>query len=128
MVRRAVRKNTEPAQRVRTMKRPHPPKNQIISQQVSGISPTWDSMARQLRLGDRIVKQFRRPAPNQELILAAFQEESWPSQIWDPLPRVTGRSSKTRRQVAIRHLNAAQYTPIIRFYGNGGDMICWRLA
>ena len=40
------------------------------------------------RVGDRVVKQFRVPAGNQELILAAFEEMGWPPHIDDPLPPV----------------------------------------
>src|SRR5947207_475841 len=35
-----------------------------------------------------LVKHFRRPAPNQYLILDVFQEENWPERIDDPLPRL----------------------------------------
>jgi hypothetical protein len=35
-----------------------------------------------------VVKEFKLPAPNQETILTAFQEEGWPPRIDDPLPPV----------------------------------------
>ena len=42
--------------------------------------------ATEVRYRDEIVKRYRVPAPNQELILAAFEEEGWPQLIDDPLP------------------------------------------
>ena len=48
--------------------------------------PKWLSDRRELRLGDLVVKTFKQPAPNQEIILAAFEEEKWPVRIDDPLP------------------------------------------
>ena len=48
--------------------------------------PNWDRQRRELRLGRIVVKQYRVPAENQELILAAFEEEAWPARIDDPLP------------------------------------------
>ena len=53
------------------------------------LKPHWEPTQRELRLGDRIVKRFRVPARNQELILKSFEEEGWPAHIDDPLP-VTG--------------------------------------
>jgi hypothetical protein len=85
-------------------------------------------MSWHLRLGNYVIKHFRRPAPSQELILAAFEEESWPPCIWDPLPPAKGQSGKVRQRVAIRHLHAAQNAPGIRFYCNGTDTIGWGLS
>src|SRR5262249_19894178 len=48
--------------------------------------PVWDSDRRELRFHEILVKQFKLPAPNQEMVLAAFEEEDWPPRIDDPLP------------------------------------------
>jgi len=82
-------------------------------------SPHWDDSKRELRLGDRIVKRFRVPALNQELILAAFQEERWPDYLDDPLPPLPGLDSKRRLHDAIKSLNRHQISPLLRFHGNG---------
>src|SRR6185312_7853921 len=50
------------------------------------VTPVWDAERREVRYRDEIVKRYRVPAPNQELILAAFEEEGWPQLIDDPLP------------------------------------------
>ena len=46
--------------------------------------PVWENRKRELWVGKLLIKRFRVPADNQEAILAAFQEEGWPS-WWDPL-------------------------------------------
>ena len=48
------------------------------------LVPEWDKERQELRVGGLVVKQFKVPAPNQEMILAAFQEEGWPPRIDDP--------------------------------------------
>jgi hypothetical protein len=40
--------------------------------------PQWDKERQELRVGELVVKQFKVPAPNQEMILASFEEEGWP--------------------------------------------------
>src|SRR6185369_1943148 len=42
---------------------------------VGPLKPYWNAASRQLTLGGRIVKEFRRPAPNQELLLAVFEDD-----------------------------------------------------
>jgi len=52
----------------------------------AGSGPYWDAAQRELKIGDTVVKKFRVPAPIQEQILAAFEEENWTFRIDDPLP------------------------------------------
>src|SRR5262249_44432444 len=47
--------------------------------------PKWDADRRELWYGAVLCKRYRRPAPNQEKILAAFEEDGWPGRIDDPL-------------------------------------------
>lgn len=90
--------------------------------------PHWDADRRELRFRGQIVKQFRVPAANQELILTAFEEEGWPPFIDDPLPR-HGHDEPTRRlQATIKSLNRRQWNPTIRFHGNGGEKVLWEAA
>ena len=51
-----------------------------------GSLPSWDAQRRVLQLGNELVKLFRVPAPNQEAVLSAFEEEGWPFRVDDPLP------------------------------------------
>jgi hypothetical protein len=94
----------------------------------SPLHPTWDRDSRTLRVRATIVKQFKVPAGNQEVILDAFQEEGWPSQIDDPLPPTSKVDAHRRLHDAINRLNRNQKNKLIRFTGNGkGRAICWKL-
>jgi hypothetical protein len=91
--------------------------------------PRWDGVARELRLGVWVVKRFQQPAPSQETILAAFEEERWPRGIDDPLPQRPGQDPKRQLHYAILNLNRNQKNRLVRFLGNGkGDGIRWELA
>ena len=90
--------------------------------------PSWDAQRRELRLGSAIVKQFRVPAANQQLILQAFQEEGWPVRIDDPLPTYPGRDPKRRLHETITSLNRNQKLRLVHFLGDGtGQGISWEL-
>ena len=83
------------------------------------LLPTWDRDRQQLRIGKRIVKEFKVPAPNQETLLAAFQEENWAPRIDDPLPPESDIDPKRRLHDTITSLNRNQKEPLIRFLGDG---------
>jgi len=88
--------------------------------------PQWDASQRELRFRGKVVKRYRVPAPNQERILSAFEEESWPPGIDDPLPPDGDQDPIRRLQATIKSLNRNQLHALIRFRGNGnGDRICW---
>jgi hypothetical protein len=91
--------------------------------------PLWDKDRRLLRYGDRIVKQFKVPAPNQEIVLVSFQEEDWSVRIDDPLPRVAAIDSKRRLHDTINSLNRNQRSAVIRFSGDGsGEGVRWEVV
>src|SRR5262249_15084533 len=46
--------------------------------------PSWFADRQELRLGKDLIKKYRRPAPSQTTILAAFEEEGWPCRIDNP--------------------------------------------
>ena len=83
------------------------------------VTPTWDRDRQQLRVGRIIVKEFKVPAPNQEAILSAFQEENWAPRIDDPLPPLADVEPKRRLHDTISSLNRNQREPLIRFLGDG---------
>ena len=88
--------------------------------------PQWDKERQELRLGRLLVKQFKVPAPNQEVILASFQEEGWPPRIDDPLPPQANQDSKRRLHDTITTLNRHQKHRLIRFSGDGsGEGVRW---
>jgi hypothetical protein len=92
------------------------------------LVPTWDPHRQQLRLGDKIVKEFKLPAPNQELILMAFEEEGWPVRIDDPLPPHSDQDPKQRLHSTLNALNRHQKNRLLRFCGDGrGQGIRWEV-
>jgi hypothetical protein len=87
--------------------------------------PVWDGARRELRLGKTMLKCFRRPAKNQENILAAFQEEGWTAHIDDPLTNGDNVEAVERLHNAIKRLNQ-QKVRKIRFLSDGlGRGILW---
>jgi hypothetical protein len=88
--------------------------------------PQWNQDRRELTLGGQVVKTFHRAAPNQELILQAFQEEGWPERIADPLSLVPGLAPKRRLQETVRSLNTNHREHLLVFHGDGsGEGIRW---
>jgi hypothetical protein len=88
--------------------------------------PVWDQQRRELRFCEQVVKHFRVPAPNQEIILQAFQEENWPHCVDDPLPPQDNLPIKSRLLATIKSLNRSQVKPLILFHGNGnGVQVYW---
>jgi len=91
--------------------------------------PTWDEQRQELRLGDKVVKRFTAPARNQQLILAAFEEEGWPTHVDDPLPPGSIDDPKRRLHDTIVSLNRHQQRALLRFAGDGkGEGIRWELV
>jgi hypothetical protein len=94
----------------------------------SPVVPHWDRDRRELRLGARLIKQFKLPSPNQEMILTVFDEESWPARIDDPLPPSTSVNTKQRLHDTIKNLNRNQKQRLVRFLGDGtGQGVRWEL-
>ncbi len=97
----------------------------VVSDAVES-KPIWDRDRQQLRAGVTVIKQFKVPAPNQEAVLAAFQEENWPPRIDDPLRPLAELDPKRRLHDTINSLNRNQKYPIIRFLGDGsGQGVRW---
>ena len=91
-------------------------------------APFYDKDRRELRVGSRLVKAFRQPAPAQHTILSAFQELRWPARIDDPLPREPDQEPKLRLREAIKRLNRHQQHRVIRFRADGeGKGILWEI-
>jgi len=90
------------------------------------IKPLWCPPENRLFLGNLLVKQFRRPAPHQQLILTVFQEEDWPRRIDDPLPPSQDIVPSRRLHEAIAGLNRHQSNAVMRFSSDGfGKGITW---
>jgi hypothetical protein len=90
------------------------------------IVPKWDRDRQELRVSSIVVKRFKVPAANQEVVLATFEEDRWPARIDDPLPPRGEQSPKRRLQETIKSLNRCQKRSLIRFLGDGsGQGVCW---
>lgn len=91
--------------------------------------PNWDAQRRVLSLAGAIVKRFKWVAENQETVLAAFEEETWPPRIDDPLSPHIDQDPKRRLSDTIKCLNRNQHQRLIRFRGDGtGEGVVWELA
>ncbi len=89
--------------------------------------PHWDARSRELWFGARLIKQFQVPAPNQELVLAAFEEQNWPPCIDDPLRQDASVDSKERLHNTLIRLNRSHRHRVIHFGGNGnGRGVKWQ--
>jgi hypothetical protein len=90
--------------------------------------PHWDRQRRELRYRGMIVKRFNKPAPNQELILAAFEESGWPQRIDDPLPPQGEIVPSVRLHDTLGRLNRSLQNPVLHFGSDGaGQGVIWRL-
>jgi len=91
--------------------------------------PRWDCQRMELCVGGLIVKQYKLPAPNQEMILTAFEEEGWPHRIDDPIPPRHDLDPKRRLHDTINSLNRNQKNPLLHFLGDGsGQGVRWERA
>jgi hypothetical protein len=91
--------------------------------------PRWDRGSRRLWWQDRLVKEFRRSAVNQELVLTVLEEEGWPTRIDDPLPQTPGIDPKVRLHDTIKALNRHCIDRLICFQGDGtGWGVRWIVA
>lgn len=90
--------------------------------------PHWDGARHQFRFNGVLIKEFKVQSPNQETILAAFQEEGWPPRIDDPLPLHAEIDPKRRLHDTIKSLNRNQKSRLVRFMGDGsGEAVRWEL-
>jgi hypothetical protein len=89
--------------------------------------PHYDRDLRELWLGRKLVKRFRQRAPDQHLILSAFEEQNWWRRIDSPLPRDNYDEDRKRRlNHAIYRLNRHQTNWLIHFRGDGTeDGVIW---
>ena len=125
--RQLIASRGQPAQTI-GVQSPLPAADSLAAQllDLSQLLPVWDRDRQQLRVGKFIVKEFKLPAPNQEMILAAFQEENWVPRIDDPLPPHDDIDPKRRLHDTITSLNRNQKKPLIRFLGDGsGEGVRW---
>jgi hypothetical protein len=90
------------------------------------LVPRYDQEDRVFSWGRHILKCFRQPAENQEIVLGAAEEMGWGPWFDDPLPRQTGCNPKQRLHDTIKDLNRRQIPYFVHFKGDGtGRRIGW---
>ncbi|MEM7785375.1 MAG: hypothetical protein AAF939_03815 [Planctomycetota bacterium] len=91
------------------------------------IVPEWDHEKRVLMFQGEVVKRFKWPAVNQELVVNAFHEQGWPEMIHDPIPPIGDVKPKNRLHDTIKCLNRNRVSKSIKFHGNGdGTGVLWK--
>jgi hypothetical protein len=79
-----------------------------------------------LRWGGAVILRLRCDASNQSTLLAAFQEDGWPTEIDDPLPGGGGVSARDRLHNTVQSLMKRMPPDTIRFaLAKGGAAVCW---
>lgn len=100
-----------------------------IAAPLESLVPKWDRDRQELTVGPAVIKRFKVPAVNQEMVLAAFEEEGWPPRIDDPLPPHGEQAPKRRLQETIKSLNRNQKRSLLRFLGDGsGQGVRWEFC
>jgi len=93
------------------------------------VIPRYFPDLKELWFQGTLVKRFKVPAHNQELILSAFEEEGWPPHLDDPLPPLDGIEPKRRLHDAVGKLNRNQHQRMLHFRGAGdGRGLRWEAA
>jgi hypothetical protein len=93
--------------------------HQAVLDRTTWTIPCWNNHARELRFGTWLVKKFKVPACNQQLVLSGLQELGWPWHFDDPLPPVEDLDPRRRLHDTINRLNRHQVHPLIHFRGDG---------
>ena len=90
------------------------------------LAPHYDKDERLFGWGRHVLKSFRQPSVNQELVLGAAEEMGWVSWFDDPLPRRAGGNPKVRLHDTIKDLNRRQRPHFVHFKGDGtGRRVGW---
>jgi hypothetical protein len=67
--------------------------------------PRWDRVTRRLHLGTKVVREYRREAPEQMRLLDTFERQGWPGRIADPFPAERGTDGAQRLRDMVKSLN-----------------------
>jgi hypothetical protein len=86
------------------------------------LKPCFNREQRLFTWGEHLLKRFRQPCANQEIILCTGEELHWPDWFDDPLPRRKGHNPKVRLHDTIKDLNRRQLGYLIHFKGDGTGM------
>jgi hypothetical protein len=85
--------------------------------------PCWRASDRTLSFREEVVLAFCRSAPNQECVLDALEELSWPPRLDDPLPHKAAKGRRKRLGDTLRSLSAAQGAIHFRVSADGRGVL-----
>jgi len=89
--------------------------------------PVYDSNTLRLWWQGKVVREFKKHAPDQTLILATFQEDDWCEQIDSPISGNAVSDPVTRTRNGVAELNRRIVPRTIRFSSVlGGQVIRWK--
>lgn len=92
------------------------------------LVPRYDTRERTLLWGVHLLKRFRQPSRNQELVLRTAEELAWAAWFDDPLSPARGQNPKVRLHDTIKCLNRNQDPYLVHFKGDGtGRRVGWEL-
>jgi hypothetical protein len=95
---------------------------------VGQLLPRYDRTFRRFTWGQHLLKFFRQPAINQEIVLCTAEELGWTAWFDDPLPRTPGTNPKERVHDTINALNRNQKPYLVHFKGDGsGARFGWEM-
>jgi hypothetical protein len=90
------------------------------------LLPSYDREGRVFCWGRHVIKWFRQPSFNQEVVLRAGEAQGWPSWFDVSLVRRKGRNLKVCLHDTLKDLNRRQAFPLIHFKGDGsGTRVGW---
>ena len=90
------------------------------------VIPVWDG-ERELRYKGVLVKLYEREAPEQQRVLAAFEEQGWPALIENPRQHLDGDNLKAQLKSLVNNMNCGMQRPLIEFLSrDAGHMVAWR--
>ena len=92
------------------------------------LRPHLEATRRELQFKGRVIKRFTRVAPNQELLLCAFEESGWANEIDDPLPPTGNVPPPDRLRNVVKKLNRTMCEHVIEFGVNDhGTLATWHV-
>jgi len=106
------------------------PSSRSDSTAPAALKPKWDATTRCLSVGDIVVREYKRKAPNQIAILEAFEKAGWPARIDTPLCEDgnKGKYKDPKLNYTIRDLKRRINPKLLNFEADGtGTGIRYRL-
>ena len=94
------------------------------------LRPEWNAGVGRLFFAGQLVKDFKRPAPNQRRLLGEFQRLEWPDQVRNPFlrDRISVDSAVETLRNAAEALNDDHLTERLLRFGtrDNGSYVYWK--